>query len=97
MVLYGHSAFRSPDRNRRSETRLCTSGRRSARNRCATSHKLTSGQLACENGFLTPIPGRLERRVAEVKKLFDLLKDSVSEDEVLQWYREAHVKKVMES
>jgi hypothetical protein len=38
-----------------------------------------------------------DRRVAEVKKLFDLLKDSVSEDEVLQWYREAHVKKVMES
>lgn len=38
-----------------------------------------------------------QRRIAEAKKLFDQLKDMVTEEEVLQWYREAHVKKVMES
>ncbi len=39
----------------------------------------------------------LERRVAEVKKLFDQIKDHVTEDDVLQWFRETHVRKVMES
>ena len=38
-----------------------------------------------------------QRRVNEIKKLLDQIKDLVSEDDVLQWYREAHVKKVMES
>jgi hypothetical protein len=28
---------------------------------------LTSGQLVCENNSLIPSPGRLERRVADVK------------------------------
>lgn len=39
----------------------------------------------------------LQRRVAEIKALLDSVKDEVTEEDVLQWYRETHVRKVMES
>jgi len=38
-----------------------------------------------------------QRRIAEARKLFDQLKDLVTEEEVVQWFREAQVKEVMES
>lgn len=39
----------------------------------------------------------LKRRVDEIKSLLDAIKDQITEEDLLQWYRELIVKKVMES